>query len=193
MNRPATIVIGETPVTPLSMGSLTEQKARRTKLLIIGHAGHGKDTVKDIIMEHTSLESMDSSRYALETFMWDKLRDKYDSMREAYEDRRSPENRVMWHNSIAEYNTPDKVRLARQLLEDYDVYTGMRCDKELHASIKEGLFDLIIWVDGSDRCPPEGSGSMKINKSYADIIIDNNGTEAELVAKVMRLINTWNF
>lgn len=162
------------------------------KLLIIGHARHGKDTVKDMIVKHTTLVAMDSSRYALETFLWDKLKDRYADIDSAYRGRVDPLMRVEWHNAIREYNTPDNTRLATSLLENYDIYVGMRSREEVLACQAKGLFDLIIWVDGSTRKPPEGGGSMTIDKDLADIIIDNNSRLDELEHKVLRLVNTWH-
>ncbi|MDS1821113.1 hypothetical protein QX249_10615 [Vibrio parahaemolyticus] len=46
-----------------------------------------------------------------------------------------------------------------------------------------GLIDLIIWVDASERLPPESSNSMKLSKEDADIIISNNGNKAEFLKK----------
>ena len=66
----------------------------------------------------------------------------------------------------------------------------MRDSDEIKECIKQGLFDLIIWVDASDRLPPEDVSSFNIKKSDADIIIENNGTFEEFKEKVIRLGNT---
>lgn len=63
----------------------------------------------------------------------------------------------------------------------------MRDRHEITECIKQELFDLIIWVDASERLPLESPESFNIDKSCADIIIDNNGTYEEFKAKVFRL------
>jgi hypothetical protein len=63
----------------------------------------------------------------------------------------------------------------------------MRDREEIKECINQGLFDLIIWVDASERLPLEGSTSFNIDKEDADIIIDNNGAYEEFETRVIRL------
>jgi hypothetical protein len=42
----------------------------------------------------------------------------------------------------------------------------------LEECVKQGIFDLIIWVDASEKV--ESAESFNIDKSCADIVIDNN-------------------
>ena len=49
--------------------------------------------------------------------------------------------------------------------------------------MNQGLFDLIVWVDASDRLPLEPATSFNIDKSCADIIINNNGTLDEFKSR----------
>jgi hypothetical protein len=62
----------------------------------------------------------------------------------------------------------------------------MRDRGEISECINQGLFDLIVWVDASDRLPLEDPSSFNIDKSCADVIIDNNGSYEEFVQKVIR-------
>ncbi|MGH1373575.1 MAG: hypothetical protein ACRBBW_16160 [Cellvibrionaceae bacterium] len=155
----------------------------KSKYLVIGDKQHGKDTVSELL----PLPYKSSSIAACEIFLFDQLQPKYGyaSIQECYEDRDN--HRQEWFEAIKEYNKNDRARLARQILEDSDVYCGMRCDLELTACAREQLFDLIIWVDASERKEPEPSTSMRLTKEDADIIIDNNGTFEELEDKVYRL------
>lgn len=81
----------------------------RKKLLILGHARHGKDTVADIIAEITGFTHISSSRRLLSVFLMDVLREKYgleyESEEEAFEDRVN--HRDKWFNEISEYNKED--------------------------------------------------------------------------------------
>jgi hypothetical protein len=53
--------------------------------------------------------------------------------------------------------------------------------------MNQGLFDLIVWVDAGERLPHEDASSFNIDKSCADIIVENNGSYEEFVDKVIRL------
>lgn len=141
------------------------------KVLILGHGRHGKDTVGEMLETHFGLKSISSSRYALEEAVWPVMRltHGYKDMDECFEDRSN--HRELWYTLIKMYNTPDKSRLVKGLLENHDVYTGLRCNEE-YAVAKE-YFDLIIWVDAADRLPLEES--MKIEYDLIEmIVLDNN-------------------
>lgn len=55
---------------------------------------------------------------------------------------------------------------------------------------KTKVFDLIVWVDASERMPQEDASSFNIDKSCADIIIENNGSFESFKEKAIRLGNT---
>ena len=52
------------------------------------------------------------------------------------------------------------------------------------------MFDLVIWVDASDRLPLEDKESFNIDKSCAHIILDNNGTIDGLYQQVQQVITS---
>jgi hypothetical protein len=66
----------------------------------------------------------------------------------------------------------------------------MRDRDEIEECLRQEIFDLVIWVDASERLPEEDASSFNIDKSCADIIIENNGTFEEFKAKVSRLGKT---
>ena len=158
-------------------------------ILIIGHGGHGKDEVAKIIGKHFGLSYCSSSQFALVEFMWDELKDEYETMEECYEDRNSSQKmRDRWYKRICEYNKDDRAKLSKELFRKNDVYVGMRDLKEFEACMKIGLFDLVIWVDAYKRTnKKEKATSFKLKPEHADVIIDNNGTVQELANKVRRL------
>jgi hypothetical protein len=88
---------------------------------------------------------------------------------------------------ICDYNKDDKARLAKGILELADCYVGMRDRGEIDECIRQGLFDLIVWVDASKRVPEESADSFNIDKSCSDIIIDNNGNLEQFKERVMRI------
>ena len=157
------------------------------KLLIIGHARHAKDSMAEILQDDFGLRFKSSSEAAAEIFIYDVLSKKYgyETPFECFEDRVN--HRAEWHQLICDYNIQDKARLAKGILNQADCYVGMRDSKEIKECIQQDLFDLIIWVDASERLPLEDSSSFNIDKSDADIIIDNNGSFEEFKERVIRL------
>ena len=155
------------------------------KLLVTGHANHGKSTCCQIIQDELGLTFESSSRFACELAVLPYLRElgiEYSGgAHAAHQDRER--YRPHWRDAIRQYNHPDPTRLARELLSAYDVYDGMRHPDEFGAS--KHLFDLTIWVDASKRKPPEPTCGIK--PEDCDLVILNNGTERELQTKVKRI------
>lgn len=164
---------------------------QKKKILLLGHGRHGKDAVAEILSQQLGYRLISSSSFAAERVMMPFFGDKYATVDECYEDRHTGNNREVWFQQIQAYNTPDKAKLARDILEVADIYVGMRCPLEFAAA--KDMFDEIVWVDASLRgVPLEGSGSFGI-KFDPEIMIwlDNNGTVEELEQKVLDLARSW--
>lgn len=160
----------------------------KPKILILGHKRHGKDTMAEILRDNFDFSFKSSSLAAAEIFLFDMLNGPiwnmdYKSIEECFEDRVN--HRPLWYHLISAYNSVDKMRLAKEILKNDDCYVGMRNRSELEAA--KGLFDLIIWVDASERLPLEESSSMTGTIDQADIIVTNNGSLAEFEAKVIQI------
>lgn len=157
------------------------------KLLIIGAARHGKDSLAELLNEEFGYTFESSSQSASNIFLYDLLKDKYgyNTPEECFEDRIN--HRQEWYEAICNYNKYDKARLAKGILERSDCYVGMRDRYEIEECMRQGIFDLIIWVDASNRLPMEDASSFNIDKSCADIIIENDGTYEQFKEKVIRL------
>lgn len=147
------------------------------KVLILGHARHGKDTFAELL----GLRFESSSKSALGIFLFDKLNNErevlglpaYQSRKEAFEDRVNC--RSVWFDEIKEYNKDDKARLAKGILRRSDCYVGMRSNDEYWACVKAGLFDLVFWVDASHRKAVEDDSSFDIDFDPSHMIwVDNN-------------------
>lgn len=154
------------------------------KILIIGHARHGKDTVAEFIEAQTGLSLKRASLFAAEKFIFDALKGKcgYNSAEECFMDRAS--HRKEWFNLIHEYNKGDLARFARELMQQSNMYAGMRDFKEISACKKEGLFDLVIGVfDPRKELEPPSSFNVDIFKA-SDLVVFNNGSLEELEGKV---------
>ncbi|NKX75779.1 hypothetical protein HGG73_16675 [Rhodobacteraceae bacterium R_SAG3] len=155
----------------------------RVRLLIIGHGQHGKDCTADVLAQQYGLRVISSSKFAARKAVFPLVSDLYANWREAYDDRHA--NRDLWYHAIAAYNLRPGPMLAEQILEQHDVYTGMRRRAELVHS--RHLFDLVVWVDAMRRLPPEPSSSMELNATDADWIVDNNGPLEALPGEIARL------
>lgn len=156
------------------------------KIMICGHARHGKDTLAEML----GLTFKSSSEVALEEVIWPEIGHRYPDKQACFDDRTN--NREVWHNLITAYNTPDLTRLARDIYSKNDMYVGIRNREEFYAAKAVGLFQLSIWVDASERLPPEPSSSNKMLKSDCDIVIDNNGTLESFYYKIARLKSILN-
>jgi len=157
---------------------------RKPRILILGYGRHGKDSVEEMLHLNRGFKFISSSEFVGRECIWDDWgRYVYDSFDEMFEDRH--QWRELWMKMIADWNTPDKSRTARTMLErGYDLYVGMRRFDELQSS--RHLFDHIVWVDRSEHLPPE-TGSMDITERNAqwDYKIDNNGSLEDLERNVM--------
>ena len=147
-------------------------------IMVCGYGGHGKDTFCELM----GLKYESSSIIALDRVIWPVWGAfNYATKHSCFADRHN--NRVVWHTLIAEYNEADPTRLARDIYSKNQVYCGIRSEKEFLAAKEEGLFDLSIWVDASERLPAEATDSCKINSSYCDVIVNNNHGIDELRKK----------
>ena len=157
------------------------------KLLIIGHARHGKDTVAQELKDLYGYTFESSSVVASRIFLYDTLKEKYGytSPEQCFEDRAN--HRAEWHDLICEYNKDDKARLAKDILKNADIYVGMRSDEECEECLRQGVFDLVIGVF-DPRKPLEPRDSFNINIwDRSDIIIPNHQGLAELRNRILKL------
>jgi len=161
---------------------------KRPKLMILGDAGHGKDTVAEILRSVGGYQFESSSHAAMRIAIFEPLAAKYGyaNLDECYADRVN--HRAEWYDLITAFNTPDKTRLAREILSTNDIYVGMRHHAELSACKEQKLVDYIFWVDAYPRVRRESNDSMTVKQHQADWVIPNKGTEAELTTRV---INIW--
>ena len=163
----------------------------KLKLMILGYARHGKDTVADILSTTLGLTKEDSSHFAGKQVMMPYFASKgvvYPDWAACYADRVN--HRQEWFEQIKTYNTPDETRLAREIYEVSDIYVGIRRKEEFEAVKREGLFNYSIWVARHKHVAPEPTTSNTMTPAMADYIIDNNGTLEQL--KVETLALYWN-
>ena len=153
--------------------TLTISNSDKPRLLVVGYARHGKDTACEYLQDW-GLKFVSSSYYCAEKGIMAAFPGRWASVDECFADRVN--HRKLWYDLIAATNMPDGSYLARSIYEDgYDIYCGMRNKRELFACRNTGLIDAVVWVDASDRLPPESKDSCTIEPWMADYIIDNNG------------------
>lgn len=157
------------------------------KLLILGHARHGKDTVAEMLQDLYGITFKSSSMAAAEIFIYDALKDKYgyNTFEDCYNDRTN--RRKEWHDLICDYNKDDKAMLAKAILKTNDCYVGMRSDAEINECKAQGLFDLIIGVYNPNK-PLEPAESFDIDLwQQCDLVIPNSGTKDDLLKRIWTL------
>ena len=160
------------------------RKKKMPKILIIGNARHGKDTLAELFNKHFGMTFKSSSHAANELFIFDELKAEfgYKTLEQCFEDRVN--HREKWYHMVRDFNDPDRARLAKEITAMADCYVGMRDHDEFLAS--KDLFDLIIYVDASDREAKE-VGSFNIEKDEADLIITNNTNLQDFESKAIKL------
>jgi len=160
------------------------------KWLIIGLGRHGKDTAAEYLRDKHGYNF--TSMYAAQKFIYNSLKDvlDYQSFDECYEDRHNW--RELWYQLIKAYNHEQGSRIASEMITDgYDMYVGMRDDRELADCKDKGLFDVIVWVDAEERLGvTESKRSCKVTKDDAQVIIYNNDSLEELYSQLDILVKT---
>ena len=160
-----------------------------SKLLVIGHGRHGKDTVCEILRDEYGYTFESSSKFCSKLFIYNDLKDKYGyaNEEECYADRHN--HRAEWYNAICDYNVPDAATLGREMFDAYDIYCGLRNKREFFAMQNTGVFDYCIWVDRSNHLPSESKDSMSLEQWMSDYTIDNNGTLDDLWFNIRQLMS----
>lgn len=157
----------------------------KRKILVLGHARHGKDTVAELLRDRHGFSFTSSSLFCAEHVVYPSLKATYDSAEECFEDRNN--HRAVWYNIISSYLADDPALLGRNIFAEHDIYVGVRSDDEYTAIMTEGLADFVVWVDASNRLPDEDESSFTLTDIRADFIIDNNGDESDLTVQVDKL------
>lgn len=164
-------------------------KPPKPKLLIIGHARHGKDTVCQILSDDYGFSFISSSLFCAEHIVRPWLEDKgifYPSVGVCYNDRHN--HREAWHQAIRAYNHPELSRLGRAIWAENDIYCGLRSCSEWSALKNEKCYDTAIWIDRSYILEPEDKRSNQMEPWMADYVLDNNGTLIDLKHNLNRLM-----
>lgn len=154
------------------------------KILVLGHARHGKDTVAEMLRDDHGLSFQSSSHFLADTVVRPALVAHgltYPDLETCYADRTN--HRPLWKQIIAEHNAADPARLSKAILAVADIYVGMRYSVEFQHS--RHLFHHVLWVDARARgVPLEGRDSFDIDYDPLMLLVDNNHDLGHLRAEV---------
>lgn len=192
------------------------RRPKRPKILVLGHAEHGKDETCILLERYGDLAFTSSSMFCAERVIkpillsakdtadfaaWRATDPNHhegllyemaqmgqvaDSPMDLYADRKN--HRAMWYDMIRWFIREDRARLGREIFAENDVYCGLRSAEEMVALMRTGIVDHVVWVDASHRMPPEATDSCTVTKGMADTVIGNNGDVAALNRNVVKWI-----
>lgn len=167
---------------------------RNPKILVLGHARHGKDTASEVLRDDYDMSFTSSSLFCAERIVMPVMNANFPGMygtaQECFDDRVN--HREAWYNIIRDFNRYDAAALGCAIFDEHDVYCGLRSKAEFHALKNAGVFDMSMWIDASDRLPPEGALSCTVEPWMADYVVDNNGPDVEALRRNVRsLMTNW--
>jgi hypothetical protein len=147
------------------------------KLMVMGYARHGKDTVGEMLKRIYGMRFESSSMACVEKIMlpaFNAIGLQYLSAEACYEDRVN--HRAFWFECIRKFSYKDETRLGRLIFETNDVYCGIRNKEEFFACKAAKVFDYSIWVTRMKVLKAEDEASCTVDPTMADFILDNNGS-----------------
>lgn len=162
-------------------------------LAIVGYGRCGKDTAGEYLAEHTVLKFEGGCSWAGRHYMAERLSKDYGrrvTPEEAYDNRHGMPGedpnvmRLKWYNYLNEFREGDPARLIRLVLKTSDFVCGLRDREELIAARKEGLLDLIVWIE---RPTVPIDPTVTFTKDDCDIVIMNDGTKGDYYRRLRRL------
>lgn len=154
---------------------------RRPILCFLGPGRAGKDTACEYLRDRYGFRFEGSSSWAMRHFVASRLGLPVD---EAWATRH--DNRMEWKQILDEYRrTHGQSSCIREMLKFGDLVCGLRDHKEIAAGVKEGLLDLVVWVENV-RVPVDPT--VEFREDHCDVTVLNNGTLESYYAKLDRLM-----
>lgn len=145
------------------------------KILIVGHARHGKDTAAEYLRDQYAFKCKGSSEICAGFIRkaMQQLGVKYASDHDCYIDRGN--HRGFWYQAIKTYCSTNLSAVADLIYATNDIYCGIRNKEELEA-VKAKYNPVIIWVDAGLRVDLESKESMNIEYTDDMIFVNNDST-----------------
>lgn len=165
------------------------------KILVIGLARHGKDTVVDYLSDKYHMNYMSTSAYYNKLFVYPILKNLYNykTEEECFEDRVN--HRGLWYDIIKTYNTIHNFQAFKDLLKTTDIFVGTRSQEEYQMFLNETEGNnLVLYIDAFERLgQTEGLDSFSLKLTGDEIVISNNGSLEELYKQIDTLISSKRF
>lgn len=155
------------------------------RILFVGHGRHGKDTACEVLARATGWKNAGTTSIYLTPHVvaeYQRL-GLHHLVRDAYAHRHA--NRELWRRVGDEIRKDDPALLVKDALRVGPITGGCRGLPEIRAVRDESVVDLIVWVDASKRLPPDPT--VEFGPEWADVVVDNNGTEDAFRYKIQRL------
>lgn len=157
----------------------------KPKILLVGSGRAGKDTFGPMLARAMKLTFAGTTSKYLSPYVAKKLGV---SEEEAYNRRHeSNEMRMLWYETGNEIREGDAGLLVKEAFKHGDITGGIRAVEEIQAVKEKGLADLVVWIERDVPVDP----TMTFGPGWADLIVTNNGTEAELNRKAERLASLY--
>ena len=151
-------------------------------LAVVGHGRAGKDTAAEWFRDHTVLRYAGGSSWSAADYMGGLLGK---TAEEAYRDRHA--DRMFWFDELNKLRDREgPTCLVRRCLTHSDVVCGLRNRVELLGGRREGLIDLIVWIDR----PVPHDPTVEFDIDDADLVIRNHGTLREFYGRLENFART---
>ena len=163
----------------------------KPRILVVGHARHGKDTVALYMQKMHDYRFVSPSWMYLMEVIWPAIRGVYQTsttfrnvrelaeMEIQYENvsdalEYKGEHRKLWFDLISEWLSGDLLRAARIVYGDGHIHCGIRRVDEFTAVCEE-FNPYVVWVNSLERgVPPEPKESFQLTESMAHWVLDNS-------------------
>lgn len=151
------------------------------KLLIVGQGRAGKDTACEYLAEITTLTNAGTTSKYLCKHVAAKLGlSEEDAFARRHE---SDEMRMLWYHTGNEVRNQGPTTLIREALQYGDITGGVRDYEEIVAARREGIADLIVWID-NNRVKKDPT--VMFTSREADLVIENHWTIDEFYQRLER-------
>lgn len=149
----------------------------------MGPGRSGKDTASDYIQAHTSLRYSGTTSTIISRRI---AEERGVTFEEAHAVRHA--ERDLWRAKGDEMRAHDPAALARVVLREGDILTGVRARCEMQAVRDEGLVDLVLWIDrpGIPEDPTQEFGP-----ELCDAIVPNWWGIPEFHGRLERLLRAF--
>lgn len=149
--------------------------------MFVGHGRAGKDTACEYLAKITGLVNAGTTSKYLAEYVAQK---QGLPVEVAYARRHeSDEMRTFWYNAGNELREQGPTTLIRTALKHGDITGGVRDYEEIVAARREGIVDIIVWVE-NNRVPKDPT--VKFTERECDLVIQNNWSMEEFEERIRR-------